>query len=368
MAAAGLIGSDSSGGSAAARGSGARAVGRLDELEERLERQLDVGDDRVAHRRPRGLVGVAGDRDQRRAGRQQRAREVRVVGEDLRADHEDQVVAGERLGQRPDRRRQHAAEVRVVLGEADAPAAGGGRRPHRQLRALGELDRGVPGAALVGVRADDEHRVARRREPAREVGDPLRVGAGAAAHGAARLMCHRVVVDLGAPVVHRDRHEHRALRRQRREVGGARDRVRDVLRARRLVAPLHERVRHAGGVAVGQQRLQRHQRARLLAGGDHQRRLVGLGGEQRAHRVADAGRGVQVHERGPPARLRVAVGDPDRDALVQPEDVAEVAGELLEERELGRPGVAEHRGHPLLAQEVVGRLAHRRHAGIAPYG
>ena len=86
------------------------------------------------------------------------------------------------------------------------------------------------------------------------------------------------------------------LRRQRGEVGRARDRVRDVLGARRLVAPLHERVRHPRGVAVGQQRLQRHQRARLLARGDHQRRLVGLRVEDRAHRVADARRGVQVDD------------------------------------------------------------------------
>ncbi len=330
-------------------------------LEERLERELDVGDDRVAHRRPRGLVGVAGDRHQRRALGQQRSGQVRVVGEHLRADHHDQVVAGQRLRERADRGRQDAAEVRVVLGEADAPAAGGGRRPDRQPRALGELDRGVPGAARVGVGPDDEDRIRGGAEASREVVHDLRVGAGAAAHAARGLVRDRIVVDLRSPVVHRDRDEHRAARRQRRQVGGARDRVRDVLGAWRLVAPLHERVRHAGGVAIGQQRLQRHQRARLLTGGDHERRVVGLGGEQRAHRVADAGRGVEVDERRAPARLRVAVGHPHGDALVQPEHVTEVVGELLEERQLGRAGVAEHRGHPLLAQEVEGGLAHGRH-------
>jgi hypothetical protein len=120
-------------------------------------------------------------------------------------------------------------------------------------------------------------------------------------------------------------------------------------------------VRHPRGVAVGQQRLQRHQGARLLARGDHERRLVGLRGEDRAHRVADARRGVEVHERGPPARLRVAVGHADRDALVQAEHVAEVLRELLEERQLGRAGVAEHRGHALLAQEREGGLADAGH-------
>ena len=87
----------------------------------------------------------------------------------------------------------------------------------------------------------------------------------------------------------------------------AAERQRHVLGARGLVAPLDERVRHPGRVAVGEVRLQRHQRARLLARGDHQRRVVGLRVEDRAHRVADAGRGVQVDERRArrsPARSR----------------------------------------------------------------
>ena len=250
----------------------------------------------------------------------------------------------------------------MVLGEADPPAAGRGRRPHRQPRALGQLDGRVPRPARVGVGADDQDRVRGRREPPRELGHPLRVGARPAADVAAELVPGRVLVDLRPPVVHRDRDEHRAARRQRRQVGRARDRVRDVLGARRLVAPLHERVRHPRGVAVGQQRLQRHQRARLLAGGDHQRRLVRLGVEHRPHRVADPRRGVEVDERRPPARLREAVGHADRHALVQPEHVAEVVRELLEERELGRAGVAEHGRHPLPAQEVEGGLADGRHA------
>ncbi len=56
-----------------------------------------------------------------------------------------------------------------------------------------------------------------------------------------------------------------------------------------------------------------------------------------------------------------AVRHPDRLALVQPEHVAEVVRELLQERELGRAGVAEHGRHPLPAQEVEGGLADGRH-------
>ena len=276
-------------------------------------------------------------------------------------------MAGERLGERADRGREHAPEVRVVLGEADPAAGGGGRRPHRQPRLLGQRDRRVPAAARVDVPAGDEDGVRGRHQPLRQRAHERGVGARAPVDRARGLVADGVVVDLRAPVVHRDRDEHRALRRQRGEVGRAREGVRDVLGPRRLVAPLDERVRHARGVAVGQQRLQRHQRARLLARGDHERGLVGLRGEDRAHRVADPGGGVEVDERGAAARLRVAVGHPDRRALMEAEHVAEVRGEVGEERQLGRAGVAEHRGHAASAQHLEGGFANRGH-GRAAYG
>ena len=67
------------------------------------------------------------------------------------------------------------------------------------------------------------------------------------------------------------------------------------------------------------------------------------------------------------ARLRVAVGHPDRHALVEAEHVAEVLGEVGEERQLGRAGVAEHRGHAAGAQHLEGGFANRGH-GRAEYG
>ena len=152
------------------------AVGLADRLEQALEREPDVGDDRVAHRRARRLVGVVGDRDQRGALGQQRARDVRVVREDRGADDEDQVVAGERLGDRADRRRQHAAEVRVALGEADPPAArspgsptpaGAGARPARPPRPRRRSASMSGPATSTGLSA--------ALEPPGEVGDRLRV-------------------------------------------------------------------------------------------------------------------------------------------------------------------------------------------------
>ena len=65
---------------------------------------------------------------------------------------------------------------------------------------------------------------------------------------------------------------------------------------------------------------------------------------------------------GRAAGLREAVGHPDRDDLLQAEDVAEVVGEPRQHRQLGRAGVAEHRGHALLAEHREGRVTDRRHA------
>ena len=139
------------------------------------------------------------------------------------------------------------------------------------------------------------------------------------------------------------------------------ERQRHVLGPRRLVGPLDQRVRHPGRVAVGQVGLQGDLRPRLLAGGDQQRRVVGLGVEDRPHRVADPGRGVQVDDGGLARGLGVAVGHPDHDRLLQAEHVAEVRGEVGEHRQLGRARVAEHRRHPVGAEEVEGRVADRGH-------
>ena len=101
----------------------------------------------------------------------------------------------------------------------------------------------------------------------------------------------------------------------------------------------------------------------LLAGRDHQRRVVGLGVEDRPHRVADAGRRVQVDERRSAARLGVAVGHADDDRLLQPEHVAEVVGEVVQHRQLGRARVAEHRRHPVRAEQLERGFADRGHGG-----
>ncbi len=92
-------------------------------------------------------------------GGQQRAGDVGVVGEDGGADHEDQVVAGQRFGGGADRGRQDADEVRMVLGEPDPPSARSGGRPDGEVLALGQSDRVIPAARRIDVRSGDQDRV-----------------------------------------------------------------------------------------------------------------------------------------------------------------------------------------------------------------
>jgi hypothetical protein len=94
------------------------------------------------------------------------------------------------------------------------------------------------------------------------------------------------------------------------------------------VAPLHQRLGQLGRVDAGQHGVQRRITARLLAGGDDDRDMPRLGVRQVAHRVAGARRRVQVHQRRPAGGLREAVRHPDRGALLQREDVAEVAAAM----------------------------------------
>ena len=246
------------------------AVRLRDGLEQRLRGELDIRDDRVPHRRPRRLVRVARDRHELRAIRKQRPRDVRVVREDRGAEGEHQVVALEHLAERADRGRQRAAEVRMALREADPAPARRGRRPHGKALALGQGDRGVPGPACVDVGTRNHRRVPRLREAIRQRSDQLRIGHRPSAHGARDRTRDVAVVHLGVPVVHRDRDERGPFRRQRGDVDRTRQSQWHVLGARRLVAPLHERVRDPNRVAVGEVGLQRDHRPDLLARRDHE--------------------------------------------------------------------------------------------------
>ena len=146
------------------------------------------------------------------------------------------------------------------------------------------------------------------------------------------------------------------LREGERHVGGAHG----------LVRPLDVGLGHLHRIAVGEVRLHRDQRARLLARGDEQGRLVGMRVEERAHAVAHARSGVQVDVRHAAARLREAIGHSHRDRLLQPQYVAEVLGERSQHRQLGRAGVAEDGAHTALTQQLERGLADSCHLAPSP--
>ncbi len=162
-------------------------------------------------------------------------------------------MAGERLAERSDGRRQHALEGRVVLGEADPAAAGRGRGPDGQPLALGELDGGVPAAGGVDVGAGDEHRAARRAQALGERGDRRSRGLRAPGDGARDL---RVRSRAGSSSTAQSSIGIETNAgpggRQRRVVDRLRERERDVGGARRLVAVLDVWLRHLDRVAVGE--------------------------------------------------------------------------------------------------------------------
>ncbi len=151
----------------------------------------------------------------------------------------------------------------------------------------------VPGAAAVDAGTDDEGRPLARIE---RIADRVEHGGVAARRAADAPRLDRLA---GAgPVVGRDRDQHRSARRLHREVVAVGDRLRHVFGAGRLAAPLDVGLGQLGRLRREQERVEREQRPRLLAGGDDQRRAVLPGGEDRAHRVADADRRVQVDEGG----------------------------------------------------------------------
>ena len=221
---------------------------------------------------------------------------------------------------------------------------------------LRELDDLVPGVVAIDAGPDDERRPRAAIEPSGNRGDEIRVGMCRAADRPCDDGIRRAV-----PVVHRNRDEGRPARRLHGDVIGPRDRGRHVLAARGLVAPLDVRFGQPGRLRGEEKRLVGKNRARLLARGDDQRCAVPVGSEDVAHRVADAGRRVQVDERRVARGLRVAVGHADDDRFLQAEDVAEIVGELPKKRQLGRAGVAEDGGHPQLAQQAHNGFADGGH-------
>ena len=133
------------------------------------------------------------------------------------------------LGERPDCRRQDAAEVGVALGKSEPRSTGGRRGPDRQVLALGKRYRGMPAAAGVDVRTCDEDRTAGAVEPLSELPNLLGLGHSAPANRAPDRLAGSELIDLSPPIIHRHRDEDGTPRRQPGEVGSTRQSEGNVL-------------------------------------------------------------------------------------------------------------------------------------------
>jgi hypothetical protein len=239
-----------------------------------------------------------------------------------------------------------------VTGGERAPG-GAGRHQHRQRQVLGQPYRAVPAGRGVDVRSGYQDRVFRRGQPLAQPAKRFLGNHGVPVHAPVFQVPKRAGIRVLVPVIQRQRKVDRPGRRGGRLQDRVRQRLRGVLRAGRLVAPLHQRLDQPRRVHVSQVSLQLGVLARLLAGGDDHRHVPGLGVDQVPHRVAGARRGVQVHQRRSAGGLRVPVRHPDRRALLQRQDVAEVIGHAAQHRQLVGAGVAEDGGDPVAAQDLV---------------
>jgi hypothetical protein len=209
-------------------------------------------------------------------------------------------------------------------------------------------------AGAIDLRPEHQDGPPRLVDPVGELPQPGGVRRAAAADTADDRWAERRFV----PVVERDRQEHRTGRWLQRHRVCPHEGRRYVLGAGRLVGPLDPGLGQQRRVPVGQVRLQQHHLARLLTGGDDQRRVALVRGNEAAHRVAESSRRVHVDQRRLAGRLCEAVRHGEHGRLLEREYVGEVVGEVLQEGLLGRARIAEYRGQAQLAQQLVCHVVH----------
>ncbi len=164
--------------------------------------------------------------------------------------------------------------------------------------------------------------------------------------------------------VHRQRQEDRPRGRGGAVVEGAAQEHRKLVGARDLAGPFHGRAGDRHEIAE-QERIGDDVPGILLARRHHEGRARDLGIEQIAYPVPEAARRVQVEKARPARRLGVAIGHGDGARLLERQHVGDV-GRLrqgVDQRKLGRPGIAEDVADALAAQnldEHVGASALRQ--------
>ena len=165
-------------------------------------------------------------------------------------------------------------------------------------------------------------------------------------------------LDVGLELedVARQREEHRTGRRRERGLAGAMHHQREILQPVDLVRPLHQRPRDRRKVGV-EDRLGAVEILIVLAGRHEDRRARLLRVVEHAHRVAEAGCDVQVHDRELAGGLRVAVGHRHHDGFLQAEHIANVVldREGVHQRQFGGARIAEQHLDAFLLQDLKER-------------
>ena len=238
----------------------------------------------------------------------------------------------------------------MVLGERRA--VGQRAAVHRRADLLRKRHACIPGAAAIDFRAEDQSRSLRTVDALGESAQALGIRADAVTDRAD----HRGPQRRFLPVVKRDRQIHRAGRRLQRDRVGAHERRRHVLGAGGLIGPFHPRLRKHSLVRVAQIRFTQHHFTRLLAGRDNQWDVALVGGHQAAHRVSGPRSSVHIDQGGLARRLGEPVSHRHHRGLLQPQNIGEVVGEVLQKRLLGGTGVTEHRGQSQRTKQIVGHL------------
>ena len=332
----------------------AQAFGR------RAERRADVADQRHVG----GVLAaegfrVVGDVQHRDAFRHWPALAIGIGDEGAPADEHDRLGMLEMLAHdgevgfqhpRPARMGRREGGARGQLCAPDRKAAcfrkGDETGAHRGRKVVAEHHQ-HPAGIEAGELVREPRCVRRGRKPGR-------------GGGRRRRTAHLLIEN-----VHRQRQKDGSAGRRAGDGEGAPQRLADVVAAAHLLGPFGDRGGERDKIAR-EPRLSHQVAGVLLARGDDERRLAGLGSDQHAHGVAEAAHGVQVDERGPARRQRPAVRHRHRRRLLQPEDVGDVRSvdQRVHEGHFGRAGVAEDVGDRFVAkdveQNVAGASGHER--------
>ena len=234
------------------------------------------------------------------------------------------------------------------------------RAEHRKTAALGEGDE--PLACARGEIVAEQHEYPARVEAGEAFPEFPRIRRGAEAWRGRRR--RRRPRHLLVEHVHRQRQKHWPSGGRPRNREGAPNRLPQVFAAPDFAGPFDDGRGETHEIA-GQPGFAHQMPGILLARGDDERRLAGLGGDQHAHRVAEAAHRVQIDEADLAAGQRPTVGHADRRRLLQPKYVGEVGSvdERIHQRHFGRTGIAENVCNAFVAQDVDEDVAGERHGG-----